>query len=135
MAVAQVPTWAGSTHGQDAEAWARAKGEVRATLVERARHRALITYSELARNVTGVELPTEGWSGHLFWLLGQIAMDEAQAGRPLLSALVVRKQEGTPGLGFFQAAGNAGIGDGTESEALWVQEFIKAHRYYADDKH
>jgi len=123
------------THGQDAERWAKAKGKVCATLVERARHRGFITYSELAKNVSGVPMPGEGWSSNLAWLLGQVLMEEIDAGRPLLPALAVRKQEGSPGMGFYQAAGDAGVGDGTQSEALWVREFTKAHRFYEADKH
>lgn len=66
----QTLDWIESKHGNDPEAWSRAKGEVRATLVERARHRGLITYIDLSANVTGVPLPYGGGSANL--LLGQV---------------------------------------------------------------
>jgi hypothetical protein len=126
----QAPEWTLSTHGNDPEAWSRAKGEVRATLVERARHRALIIYVDLAANVTGVPLPWAGGSSNLNYLLGQIMAEEVAAGRPLLPAVAVRMEEGSPGKGFYDAAGQLGIGEGTESIPLWIRELTRVHNFY-----
>jgi hypothetical protein len=126
----QAPEWTLSTHGNDPEAWSRAKGEVRATLVEKARHRGLITYIDLSANVTGVPLPYGGGSANLNFLLGQVMAEEVAAGRPLLPALAVRMEEGTPGKGFYIAAGDFGIGDGTESITLWLRELTRLHNFY-----
>src|SRR5579862_8278403 len=64
---------------------------------------AMITYEGVAR-LTG--LPTRGaamasFVGHL---VGEISEDEVNLGRPMLSAVVVDKNTGLPGKGFFKLA-------------------------------
>jgi Protein of unknown function DUF262 len=60
----------------------------------------LITYSELARQV-GMDLGDDAQRHALSVFLGEISRNEAAAGRPMLSSLVVQYEGGTPGSGFF----------------------------------
>jgi hypothetical protein len=120
-----------STHGHRPEVWARAKGEVRATLAETARRRGLISYTDLVRNVVAIPFPSGARSDSLFYLLGQVMKEEHDAGRPPLAAVAVRKREDTPGKGFYVAAKELGIGDGTENVELWVKELAKVHAFHS----
>ncbi len=122
--------WTESTHGHPPNVWARAKGELRATLALTARRRGLITYADLTRNMVAIPFPSGAWSDSLFYLLGQVTVEEHEAGRPLLASVAVRKKESTPGKGFYDVANDLGVGDGTENIELWVKELAKAHSYH-----
>jgi hypothetical protein len=72
-------------------------------LIAAAHNRSMCTYTGIAY-LTG--LPTVGMAmasqvGHL---VGEISEDEHKAGRPMLSALVVEKDSGLTGGGFFALA-------------------------------
>ena len=72
-------------------------------LVERAREGKTISYGEMA---TAMVLSPQ--SGQFTDALNEIARSEEEAGRGLLSVLVVRKRQGTPGAGFFDFAREMG---------------------------
>lgn len=85
-------------------------------LVAAAHSRSLLTYAGIA-HLTG--LPTRGQDmankvGHL---VGEISEDEHNAGRPLLSALVVYKGDGTPSFGFYKLARKLGMLAGSSKSA------------------
>jgi len=64
-------------------------------------------------------------------LLGQINVIEHDLGRPLISAVVVSKEERQPGVGFWNIAKELGIEVG-ESEnqrvAFWLDSLQECHR-------
>ncbi|GJM18277.1 MAG: hypothetical protein DHS20C14_04900 [Phycisphaeraceae bacterium] len=111
------------------EVWDSAKKEVRAALIERAKLRGMITYSELADQLTAIKVAPH--DVRYFSLLGEVSIDEHNEGRPLLSVLVVHKSgDGEPGKGFFQLAKSLGKNT-NEVTAFWVEEFKKVHAYWA----
>ena len=76
--------------------------KVRDKLVDCARERRVVTYTEAA-----------GWVGTTPRAVGRDILDpinryEHSEGRPLLSALVVRAEVGFPGSGFFAEASRLG---------------------------
>jgi hypothetical protein len=76
--------------------------EIRSILVDRARHRDLISYSDLVSRIRSIRLIAR--SSFLADLLTVISREEYAAGRGLLSAVVVKKTRhglGIPGTGFF----------------------------------
>ncbi|KXK21303.1 MAG: hypothetical protein UZ15_CFX003001491 [Chloroflexi bacterium OLB15] len=78
---------------------ATAKEEMRAALIDAARKRELITYSELCLRIPGV-----GLYPHSFiftQLLREVCHEEYAKGHRQLCALVVRKATGMPGGGYF----------------------------------
>ncbi len=88
-------------------------------LIAAAHNRSLCTYTGIAY-LTG--LPTIGAAvgkqvGHL---VGEISEDEHNAGRPMLSALVVEKGTGMPSSGFYDLAQNLGLLRGTTKTAKKV---------------
>src|SRR4051812_3123114 len=89
------------------EKWAAAKDEIRRVLVEKAKQRSMIPYSELVGRVTSVNF--RAFDQKLFAILGQISFEENEQGRPLLSVLVVHKTgDMQPGEGFFELAQSLG---------------------------
>lgn len=76
-------------------------------IVERvARQRGTITYGELAREIEVMSLAPNGKL--LEGILTQVARREDAQGRGLLSIVVVNKEDGMPGDGFFALARDRG---------------------------
>lgn len=110
------------------ETWENAKDEIRHVLIEKARQRAMIPYSELVGRVKSVNF--NAFDQRLFAILGQISVLEHEAGRPLLSVLVVHKSgDMQPGEGFFELA--QALGRNT-SDVLktWIEEVQKVYQYW-----
>ncbi len=76
---------------------------VREKLIWVAEHKETIAYSDVARIA---DLPVRDRG--LFQILDDISTHEHKAGRPLLTAVVVRKGDGMPGAGFFKLATRLG---------------------------
>ena len=94
---------------------------VRAKLIEVARQRSLMTYSDAARLVG---LPAVS-VGPL--VLDRINEREHTEGRPLLSALVVSKSTGMPGAGFYGIASRLGLYNDEEPFDYWRQELQRVY--------
>src|SRR5579884_3706019 len=87
--------------------WDAAKQEIKSLLIERAKLRGMIPYSELAEKVRSMNL--EAHDQRLFHLLGEISSEESNAGRGMLSVIVVHKVgDMQPGPGFFDLAKRLG---------------------------
>lgn len=109
-------------------AWRAAKTEVRSILVERAKRRSFITYSQLAPHITAIRV--EYHDPRLNALLGEISTEEEQRGRGLLSVVVVHKiGDMQPGQGFYELAERLGrqIPDITH---FWGEEFNRVFDYW-----
>ena len=90
-------------------------------LVRAAQYRGFTTYQDVA---VIMALPMQGnlMGRELGQMLGEIAEDEVQAGRPMLSAVVVGVN-GKPGSGFFSLAKDLGkITEGDNEQSFWEQE-------------
>lgn len=113
--------------GQD---WDDAKEEARAILVDVARRKGRIAYSELAAQIHSIAI--EAHDPRMFHLLGEISSEEEQAGRGMLTAIVVHKAgDMQPGPGFFELAESLGR-DTSDQLACWVAEFNRVHDYWAN---
>gem|GEM_PF-438876 len=83
--------------------WDKAKTEVKSILIEVARRKGRIAYSELASQIESIYL--EAHDPRMFHLLGEISREEDAAGRGMLTAIVVHKSgDMQPGPGFFELA-------------------------------
>ena len=89
--------------GQTAHAWATFKAEARAYMSATAARRGMITYGDLAAQMTSVAVQAPD---QMLWeIIGDVARDEGAAGRGLLSVVVVHKHgDMEPGKGFFELA-------------------------------
>lgn len=110
--------------------WQEVKTEIRDIVIETAKARQLIAYSEL----TGMlQTAYVHYHSHVLTrLLIDIGSEEAAAGRPLLPALVIAKQTGRPGPGYFKLApGEAHTGDPI---AEWEAEVQRVYSYWSQSQ-
>ena len=119
-------------YGLTADEWRTAKAEITEILRRTAAARGMITYSDLSSQLTRVQIgyrePAMGA------LLGEISTEEAQAGRGMLSVIVVHKYgDMEPGLGFFEQAEWLGV-DVSDRTACWVDQLHKAHDAWSNRK-
>lgn len=90
----------------------------------------MVPYSDLVAHIHAVQFegPHDPRLGHL---LGEISEAESEAGRGMLSALVVHKSgDMQPGPGFFDLAKRLGH-DTSDIEKFWIQEVKKVFAAWA----
>lgn len=110
-------------------AWQTAKREVRDILIERAKVRGMIPYSELASKIKSIDV--EAHDQRLFHLIGEISTEENAAGHGMLSVIVVHKSgDRKPGPGFFELAKELGR-DTSDILVCWIKELNKVHAYWS----
>lgn len=112
--------WSRSTDPRE-----RVRNNVRNKLIEVARSESLITYGEL-------EAIAELWAVSIGPLvLDEISRNEASAGRPLLSAVVVNADTRSPGDGFYRLAAELGRTASADPDIeFWVAEREAVYRYW-----
>jgi hypothetical protein len=107
--------------------WDAVQAEIRQLIIETAKAKQLITYSEL----TGMlQTAYVHYHSHVLTrMLIDIGSEERAAGRPLLPALVIAKQSGRPGPGYFKLApGEDEVGDPIQE---WEQEVQRVYHYWS----
>ena len=116
--------------GFDEADWEAAKDEAREVLVEVARRRGRIPYSELVTHIHAISIDYS--DPRLAYFLGEISEAEDAAGRGMLTAIVTHKHgDMQPGPGFFELAKRLGR-DTTHILECWVGEFNRVHDYWAN---
>ena len=116
-------------HGFTQIAWNAAKEEARKARVAAACRGDLIAYSDLAKSITSCTLYPHDL--RLAQLLGDISTEEDEAGRGMLSAVVVHKTgDRRPGSGFFILARSLGR-DETDEDTCWSEEVKKVHETWS----
>jgi hypothetical protein len=125
------------TYGFATSEWLTARGWLTRRLrrVAAERQGSTIQYGTLCEEMRreGV-LTLEPHGTPLAALLGQINVLEREEGRPLISAVVVSKDTGQPGVGFWNLAQEMGsdIGDTPERrEAFWLDALAACHAYWS----
>lgn len=110
---------AGETFGFKPEAWELAKGEATCAIVRVGKRDDFITYSELAAAIKSIHLEPHHFEMNR--LLDQISKEEDAAGRGIITALVVLKDERVPGEGFWATARDIGR-VWTDKWVFWAEE-------------
>lgn len=94
-----------------------------------ARRRAMMTYSELVREIQAISLQPH--DPRLFHFLGEISSEEDHAGRGLLTVVVVHKYgDMEPGKGFYELAASLGR-DTSDLQKCWIEELHGVHRTWS----
>jgi hypothetical protein len=106
--------------------WEDLKAEAHEVMINLARAGQVVTYSEFCAMLTTAYIHYH--SPLLVRLLDEIGSMEAQAGRPVLPALVVAKQTGIPGAGFFRIDSGEAIDD---PKAYWQRELKRVFDYWS----
>ncbi len=92
-----------------------------------ARHQETTTYSAIAP-LASLDMDNPAHRDQMRQLLGKISTYEHQHGRPLLTAIVVYKQENHPGPGFFDLARHLGLLlIGKDEVAFFCHEVARVH--------
>lgn len=105
------------------------KAEIHEILTGLARTRQTISYSRLAMLLQSATLHHRAPVFH--HLLREICREEIQLGRPVLGVLVVNKQTGICGAGFFKFCASIGH-DVSDAEQFWQSEFNRVCNYWDD---
>ena len=109
--------------------WNKAKNEAKQLMIERAKVRETIPYSDLAREIKAVKLAAH--DQRLFHLIGEISTEEDGAGRGMLSVVVVHKTgDRQPGPGFFELASLLGR-DTSDIMKCWAEELERVYRVWS----
>lgn len=115
-------------HGFPERDWEAAKAEARQMMIERAKVRGMIPYSDLVKGIGRIKI--EAHDHRLFHMLGEISSEEDEAGRGLLTVLVVHKAgDMQPGPGFFELAKSRGRNT-RDILKCWVDELRTVHAFW-----
>jgi len=107
--------------------WDAVLDEMRAILIGCAKRRETITYSDLARTVSSASMHHRAPMFHRLIT----RLDTPDSDEPSLATLVVRKDSGIPGSGYFaDSAGDVGTLD--EQRAYWETRFEAVCDYWAE---
>jgi hypothetical protein len=106
--------------------WEVMREAMRVELIELAKQKRIVTYSELA-----LLLPVYIHPGSYNFtrLLSQVCVAEEAAGHGLLCALVVSKATGIPGAGFFRGAAERGY-DASNPDEYWQAQLERVFAYW-----
>ena len=119
-----------NNYGYEGADWEQAKAQARGVLIEVARRKDKITYSELATNITAINI--EAHDSRMNHLLGEISSEEDAQGRGMLTAIVVHKfGDLRPGPGFYDLAKSLGK-DTSDKDFFWISEVKTVHDYWAN---
>ncbi|MCB9450941.1 MAG: hypothetical protein H6672_05845 [Anaerolineaceae bacterium] len=111
--------------------WSDVVAEARAILIEQARLRQTITYAELCTMMQTARIHYH--SNTMVRLLDDIGRMEYEAGRPVLPAVVVTKQTGIPGAGYFRLPGTLpGEETPADAEAIWGADLQAVFDYWSE---
>lgn len=95
-----------------------------------AREKRTVFYSEIAP-LAGVDTGSPHFAALVGQRLDAINRVEAENGRPLLSAVVIGKDSGMPGQGFFTCARDLRRYSGKDDLAYWLQELQQVYDYWS----
>jgi len=107
--------------------WNTIKAEIREILIGLAKLEITISYSELAARIQSAYIHYRAPAFDR--ILQDLCADEVAAGRPVLGVVVVNKQTGRCGAGFFKWAGLQGY-DVSDPEVFWQVEFERVCHYW-----
>ena len=116
-------------HGLSQSVWEDAKEEARRAMIDAAQRQRVISYSELVGKITSCSL--EPHDPRLAHMLGEVSSEEDEAGRGLLTVVVVHKGgDMKPGSGFFTLARSRGrdIGD---RQQFCVEELERVYEIWS----
>ena len=109
--------------------WADARLRARSAMLARARAHETITYAELAQAVSETGFRPRSWA--LMALLGEVCRDEDPVHGVWTASLVVRKDTGMPGDGYFGYAEREGL-DVSDKGAFWREHVQRVWNAYTD---
>ena len=95
-----------------------------------AKNRSTAYYSDIAP-LAGLDMSVPIHRERIGSILGEISRAEHQAGRPVLSAVVISVEGNRPGQGFFRLAEERDLYTGGDEDRFWVQELNRLFDYWS----
>lgn len=87
-------------------------------------------YSDIAP-LLGIDIGNEYFGALVGRVLDRVNRREFAENRPLLSAVVVSKETGSPGRGYYGCAKDIRRHTGKSDEAAWLDELKSVYSYWA----
>ena len=112
------------TYGFPTSEWQASKDEAREAMIRVAQAAATISYADLVDEIESIRFKPHDFL--LFHLLGQISTAESEQGRGMPTVVVVRREDGLPGEGFFELARELGL-DPSNRDEFWVSEINRVY--------
>ncbi len=104
---------------------------IRDKILSVAKAKGTINYSEIAP-LAQLDMSRELDRQRIGSILDDISRAEHLAGRPLLSAVVIRRDTNNPGTGFFELARELGLLSANEErDEYWVKELNRVHQHWS----
>ncbi len=94
-----------------------------------ARAGQVATYSEIAP-LAGLDMADPDDRNQIGNLLGEISTFEHQHGHPLLSVVVIHRDNNIPGNGFFNLARDLNVYNGMDDFLFFIQELRRVHDFW-----
>ena len=101
-------------------------------LIRVAEDRRYVHYSDVAP-LAGLNMDLPQDRNELSNILDDISLAEHNAGRPLLSAVVIRKDRNMPGDGFFVLARDLELHRRGDDLLYWWEELMRVHTHWAGE--
>lgn len=111
------------------EDWTAAQHEAKDLMVNAARRRGMITYSDLFSRLSRIAMQPH--DPRVYPFLEEISLSEDAAGRGMLTVVVVHKTgDMEPGKGFYDLAKRLRR-DTSDLQKCWIEELHKVHAYWS----
>jgi len=94
-----------------------------------ARAKELTNYTAIG-NMIGLDMGKAADRNKIAEILDEINYYEHQHNRPMISAVVIRKDINMPGQGFFECARTLGKYWGSNDLVFWVHELTQVHNHW-----
>jgi hypothetical protein len=87
------------------------------------------TYSDIAP-LAELDMDNPSHRDEIGQILGEISKYEHSQGRPMLSAVVIHRDNNMPGKGFFKLARELGVYAGSDDLKFYLDELKRVHQYW-----
>ena len=97
-----------------------------------ARAQDVTAYSDIAP-LAGLDMSSPDDRNRIAEILGEISRQEHAQGHPMLSAVVIHRDNNIPGQGFFTLARELGLYRGNNDLMFFVNELRRVHDYWKQE--
>lgn len=94
-----------------------------------ARAQDVTTYSDIAP-LAGLDMSSPDDRNRIAEILGEISRHEHAQGHPMLSAVVIHRDNNIPGQGFFTLGRELGLYKGSNDLMFFVNELRRVHDFW-----
>lgn len=116
--------------GYSDELWKKAKDELRIALIQCAKNKEIVSYSDLAKKTEIIKFKPNSKIFNI--MLSEISKEEYSSGRGLLTALLYKTGGKTPGYRLYNIAISLGL-EVSDNPEMWSNERNKVFEYWSNN--